>query len=58
MEKTKKALLSRLDTALRNIYHNATPHYPNVPQGLWEQHSEWFNFTAQNEIEYMQSLER
>lgn len=53
--RTKKALLTRLESALNNLYHNATPHYPSgMPQELWDNFQDWFNNQAEFEIEYIQ----
>lgn len=51
--RVKKALLSRLDDALTNMYHNATPSYPNdVEEG--DHFDEWLSDVGQREIEYIQ----
>lgn len=52
----KQALLKRLDNALRELYHNATPNHPrNVPESLWETYNTAFNMWAECEIDYIQS---
>lgn len=51
--RTKIALLNRLDKALRNLYHNATPHHPSVPDKLWNAYWDSFNFWAECEVDYI-----
>lgn len=53
MNRTKEALLNRLDQALRNMYHNATPDHPSVPQELWASYDTSFAMWAECEIEYI-----
>lgn len=54
ISRTKKALPNRLDKALQNMYHNATPDHPhNVPQELWGDYEDRFNLAAEFEIEYI-----
>lgn len=53
--RTKSALLARLDDALRNMYHNATPDHPwrAVPDALQDNYLSTFNMWAECEIEYI-----
>lgn len=54
MKPIKDKLIARLDTALRNMYHNATPHQPrNIPQELWDVYDQWFYDQASFEVEYI-----
>lgn len=50
----REAFTARLDTALGNLYHNATP---NHPYGIWnaaaEAYDSWFEDTAMAEIDYI-----
>jgi hypothetical protein len=49
---TKEALLERLQQAMNDLYHNATPAYfRNVPDSLQEECWQWFQDTAQFELE-------
>ena len=54
MTSTKEKLSSRLDCALRDLYHNATPNHPSVPDALCDSYSSAFNAWAECEIEYIQ----
>lgn len=50
----KQAIANRLDAALCDLYHNATPHYPSLDtEQAQEQFQSWFEFAASNEIEYI-----
>lgn len=45
-----EAIRERCREAIRNLYHNATPHLPNVDgEDVWE----WFQGAAEFEIEYL-----
>ena len=51
----KKAIAARLESALENMYHNATPRHPytDIPEALWNAYMENFNRAAGFEIEYL-----
>jgi hypothetical protein len=51
--KTKKALLDRLERALRDTYHNATPDHPLVPDALAEDYWVSFNDWVSLEVGYI-----
>jgi hypothetical protein len=51
--RTKKALLERLERALRDTYHNATPHHPLMPDALAEDYWASFNDWASLEVDYI-----
>ena len=51
----KEAILNRLDAALCNLYHNATPGYvPLDSEQASKAYQDWFSFYASCEIEYIQ----
>lgn len=50
---TKDRLLARLDIALKNLYHNATPHYPSVVEDLCRDFDNAFSSWAENEIYHL-----
>lgn len=52
-ESHAKAIRARLNTALQNLYHNATPHYVSVPENISETYFQVFNDAAAREIEYI-----
>lgn len=50
-----EAIRERARAAIRNLYHNATPHFPRDLRGRSEDYAQqWFNDAAEQEIEYMQ----
>ena len=53
--RTKTALIARLDRALSDMYHNATPAWlaPYIPEGLDNEFWEWFSSVASDEIAYI-----
>lgn len=55
-EAQRKALLNRLDEALSNLYHNASPHHPyqELSEDQWRNYYCWFEDVARFEIEYIQ----
>ena len=59
--KTRKAyqrirVYMRLETALQDLYHNATPKHPYIESKYEAKvYDDWFGDTAAYEIEYMQS---
>jgi hypothetical protein len=53
MKRTKEALIARLQDALGNLYHNATPQHPHAPDALGDDYWQWFNDAARYEIEYI-----
>jgi hypothetical protein len=55
MTRNKTALINRLDNALRELYHNATPHHPYklIPDKLHDRYWDWFNSAAGFELDYI-----
>jgi hypothetical protein len=53
--RTKRALLDRLEVALRDMYHNATPHHPYsmLEDNECGEYHEWFSEAASQEISYI-----
>jgi len=48
-----KAIRSRLNEALSNLYHNATPSYVSVPEAISDVYFDFFNMQASFEIEHI-----
>lgn len=50
----KQAIKDRLESALQDLYHNATPHYPSLDsEAAQNKFNECFEFWASQEIEYI-----
>lgn len=48
-----EAIRDRARRALADLYHNATPEYPRLPDDEAQRFQAWFEDTAQQEIEYI-----
>lgn len=48
-----EAIRERAREAIRNLYHNATPHYPSVDDKQADAFQSWFEGAAEFEIEYL-----
>lgn len=53
-EQHAKAIRARLNNALRNLYHNATPNHPDISERIWDTYENQFQFQAENEISYIE----
>lgn len=49
----KEAITARAQSALNDMYHNATPRHPKVSDGVFSIYLDAFDFWAQSEIEYV-----
>ena len=49
-EQHSKAIRARLNNALRNLYHNATPNHPDISERIWQKYEDHFCFQAEYEI--------
>ncbi len=53
-EEHYKKLVDRLDRALSDLYHNATPTYPDTQNDYeWDRFQSWFGDQASFEVEYL-----
>lgn len=53
--KNHNAIRQRASEAIRDLYHNATPRYPNCESDEeWQEFLAWFQDTAYFELEYVQ----
>ncbi len=55
VSRAKSALLDRLDVALRDLYHNATPHLPSVDDHQCSELYSQFELWSEWEFRYVQT---